>query len=134
MATYLLKFGGQTIGTELIYDLPSGERLTAPLEEQGLDRDSALLVSVGTNLIWRLRFIVFHEEADMFIFSKWLIAVARMMRRSRQDVTVYSDSTLKITYPQCAFVGFQRPQPKSVAEARFAAELAFDFVTDQEPY
>ena len=131
---YTMQFGGQQVGTELIYNLPAGERLTPPVEDEGVDRDTALLVEAGQNIIWRPRFVIFHEETDMFLFSAWLIAVVRMLRATRAEAKVYDDGVLQLTYPACSFVGFNRPQPRSVAEARFAAEVAFDFVTDEDPY
>jgi len=131
---YYLKIGGTTVGTELLYVLPAGERMSRPLEDNPVGFDTAVLTEIEPGVIWRPRFVLWHEEADMWTFAKWLHACIKRFRDGKQDATVYEDSTLKITYPQCALVNFSRPRPRDPAEAHFCAEIDFDFVTDQDPY
>ena len=129
----LLKFGGVQLGTELYLQRPSVERLVAPIEDDGVGRDVALLTETAPNLIWRPTFILWHEESDNMAFVKWMLRMARLMRAGRHDVTVWDDSTLKLTYPRCAFLRFDRPMPPDAAQERFSASVAAHFITNEEP-
>lgn len=134
MLAFTLRFGGTQIGTECLYDLLRVERMRRPLEEPALGFSTALVVDVAPNLIWRPRFILWHETADPFAFSRWVHQTARLLRDGgRRDVTVHEDGALRIRYPQCVFVEFDRPEPRDVAESRFSADIAVSFVTDRDP-
>lgn len=131
---YLLKFGGTTIGTQLLYDLPDAPRLMRPIEDGGVDQEFARLTEVSPSQIWRPQFVVYHEAATPFAFSRWVVETHRLLRTAgRADVTCWDDGSLMLTYPNCAYVSFNRPRPRDTAEAFFSADLTFEFVTDEEP-
>lgn len=128
----VVTWGNVQLGTQLLYGLPLAQRITDPVEQSGLLAASAQLFDAGTNLVWRLRTIIYEDQSDQLAFALQMIKYARLMRAGRQDLAWYWPEGT-ITWPKTFFTGFDRPQPNSPLEARFSDGVVFMHSTEFDP-
>ena len=131
---YLLKFGGKTIGTELMYELPRIERTRRSIVHSGIGHANAAQTAVEPAKLWVVRFVVYHEESTTWAFARWVYALGNLMDGTKRDVTLWENSTLKRTIPNATFERIDTPEPRSPVEARFSGDVRLTFQTDERPY
>lgn len=130
---HVLKYGGVTLGDEVLAVHGVVERATPPAVVAALWAQQAVVQAESVNVVWRPAFRVYVSRSSVFEFLDTMIEFAALIDAQRRDVGLYDGGDLKKTWPLCALVSVEYPRPPAAARGSWSDQVTLHFITDQRP-